>query len=50
MLVGGVVEHDLGDDAQVAFVRLVEESLELAQVAVRGVDAAVVGDVVALVA
>ncbi len=50
MLVGSVVQHDLGDDAQVALVRFVEEPLELAQVAVGGIDAAVVGDVVALVA
>ena len=50
VLVGGVVQHELGDDAQVAAVRLVEEAAELAEVAVRGIDAAVVGDVVALVA
>src|SRR5262249_35829695 len=39
-----------GDDAQPAVVRLVEEAAELAQRAVGRVNAAVVGDVVALVA
>ena len=50
VLIGGVVEHELGDDPQPALVRLVEEAPELPQGAVGRVDAAVVGDVVAVVA
>ena len=50
VLVGGVVEHQLGDDAQVPPVCLGQQPLEGAQVAVGGVDAGEVRDVVAVVA
>ena len=50
MGVARVVEHEFGDDAEVAAVRLVEEAPELAQCAVHRIDRAVVGDVVPLVA
>ena len=50
MLVGGVVDDELGDDAQAALVRLAHEAAEVAHRAVGRVDAAVVGDVVAVVA
>ena len=48
--VGGVVHHEVGDDAQAAVVGGVEELLEVLHAAVRGVDAVEVGDVVAVVA
>src|SRR5262249_3924923 len=47
MLVGGVVDDQLGDDAQAAAVGLVEQTLEVVDGAVNGVDAGVIGDVVA---
>ena len=50
VLVGGVVDHQVGDDAHAAAVGRVEEALEVRQRAVVGVDRAVVGDVVAVVA
>ena len=50
VLVGRVVDDELGDHADVAVVGGGEEAPELAQVAVVGVDRAVVGDVVAVVA
>ena len=49
MLVGGVVEHQFGDDAQAAPVRFAQEHLEVRQRAVDRVDVEVVGDVVAVV-
>ena len=49
MLVGGVVEDQLGDDAQAALVGLADERLEVAQRAVLGLTLGVVGDVVAVV-
>ena len=49
MLVGSVVEHQFGDDAQSARVGFAEKHLEIAQRAVGGMDVGVVGDVVAVV-
>ena len=50
VLVGGVVEDELGDDPQAAPVGLADEGPDVAQRAVVGVDRDVVGDVVAVVA
>ena len=50
MLVGGVVDHQLGDDPQAAPVRLAHEVAEIGAVAVLGRDMVIVGDVVAVVA
>jgi hypothetical protein len=44
-----VVAHELGDDAQAARMGFAHEDLEVAQGAVLGLDACVVGDVVAVV-
>ena len=49
MLVGGVVDHQLGDHADAALVRCVDEALHVVQRAVVGMHAAVVGDVVAVI-
>ena len=49
VLVRRVVEDELGDDPEPPPVRLVEEALEVRQGAILGVDAHVVGDVVAVV-
>ncbi len=49
MLVRGMVDDQLGDDAQAAAVRLVDELFEVLARAVGGVDLAVVGDVVPVV-
>ena len=46
----GVVDDELGDDPQAALVRLLDEALDVRQRAVVGMDVAVVGDVVAVVA
>ncbi len=50
VLVGGVVDHQLGDDAQSARVRRHHELAEVGQRAVVGMHAAIVGDVIAVVA
>ena len=50
MLVGGVRQHELGDDPHAAPVALGQKAPEVAQRPVGGVDLAVVGDVVAVVA
>ena len=50
MLVRGVGEDELGDDPQPAPVRFAQEVPEVAQRAVGGMDLAIVGDVVAVVA
>ena len=50
MLIGGVVDDQLGDDADAAPVRLVDEALEVVERAVARMDVLVVGDVVAVVA
>ena len=50
VLVGGVVDHQLGDHPQAAAVRLAQEAPEVAAGAVGGMDVGVVGDVVAVVA
>ena len=50
MLVRGVVDHELGDDAQIAPVRRAHEGAEIVHPSIGRVDAAVVGDVVAVVA
>jgi len=47
--VGGMVEHELGDHAQVAAVRLADERPELRARAVLRMDVVIVGDVVAIV-
>ena len=49
MLVRGVVDDQLGDDPQPPTMRLAEELLEVVDGAVCGMDARVVGDVVAVV-
>ena len=49
MLVGGVIDHQFGDDSQAPVFGLPEEGLEIAAGAVIRVDAGVVGDVVAVV-
>ena len=49
VLVGRVVHHQLGDDAQLAAMRLVEKRLKVVQRAVLRIDVRVVGDVVAVV-
>ena len=49
VLVRGVVQHHLRDHPEAPAVRLPQEQAEVAQVAVRGVDAHVAGDVVAVV-
>jgi hypothetical protein len=50
VLVGAVVEDQLGDHAQAAAMRLAQQHLEVAQRAVGVVDGGIVGDVVAVVA
>ena len=50
MRVGGVIEDQLGDDPQVAPMRLAHEGAELGARSVGGVDVAVVGDVVTIIA
>ena len=50
MLVGGVVDHQLDDDAQLAALGLLHEAAEILHGAEVGIDVAVVGDVVAVVA
>jgi hypothetical protein len=50
MLVGGVVDDKLGDDADAAPVRFGDEAAEVAHVSVGRIDRAVVGDIVAVVA
>ena len=49
VLVGGVVDDELGDDADVAAMRLRHEALEVLHRAVARMDVLVVGDVVAVV-
>ena len=50
MVGGGVVHDEVGDDADAALVRLLDEALEVVDRAVVGVDREEVGDVVAAVA
>jgi hypothetical protein len=50
VLLRGVVDHQFGDDAQAALARLVDELLEVLHGPEIGIDRAVVGDVVAVVA
>ncbi len=49
MLIGGVIDHQLGDHLQPALVRLAQEGLEVAQRAVARIDLFVVRDVVAVI-
>jgi hypothetical protein len=49
VLVGGVVEDEVGDDAQAALVSFSDEGFEVFDRAVGGVDVEVVGDVVTVV-
>ena len=49
VLHGGVVDHEVHDHLETALVRAVEHLLENLEVAVLGIDGAVVGDVVAVV-
>ncbi len=49
MLVGSMIEHQFRDHAQAPLVRLAEEDAEIVQRAVAGVDALVIGNVVAVV-
>src|ERR1700730_12471223 len=46
VLVGGVVDDQLGDDAQAPAVGLAQEQLEVGELAVRGVNVVVIRDVV----
>ena len=50
MLVGGVIDHQLGDDAQLAPLGFLHEAAEVLHRAEVGIDVAIVGDVVAVVA
>jgi hypothetical protein len=50
MLIGSVVQHQFGDDAQTAAMGLAQEALEVFQRSVRGMNVGVAGDVVAVVA
>ena len=50
VLVRGVVDDELGDDAQAALLRFLDEALEVLHRPEIGIDRAVVGDVVAVVA
>ena len=50
MLIRGVVDDQLGDDAQPAPVRLAHETLEVAAGSIHRVDVVVIGDVVTVVA
>ena len=50
MLVGGVVDDEIDDDADAALLGAVGELDEVAERAVARIDAVVVGDVVAVVA
>ncbi len=50
MLIGGVIDDELDHDLHVALVGGVEKELEVVESAVGGVDAGVVGDVVAVIA
>ena len=50
MLVAGVVGHEVDEDADAAALCLAHEEREIADVAVTGIDAEVVGDVVTVVA
>ncbi len=49
VLVGGVIEYQLGDDAQAAAMRLAQHQLEIAQRAVLRMHGVVVGDVIAVI-
>ena len=50
MLVGGVVQHQFNDDANVALMSCIKEGFEIVECPVAGMDGIVVGDVVAVVA
>src|SRR4051812_43093796 len=50
MLVGGMIDDELGDDAQAAALGLDDEALEILHGPEIGIDCAVVGDVIAVVA
>ncbi len=50
MLVRGMINDQLGDNAQTAAVRFFETMLEIVEVAVDRIDRAIVGDVVTVVA
>jgi hypothetical protein len=47
MLVGGMVEHQVEDDVQVPFMGFLQQEVKILQGAELGVDALVVGDIVA---
>jgi len=49
MLIRGVVQHQLGDNAQPSPVRLVEKVPKVMQRSISGVDVQIVGDVIAVV-
>src|SRR6185437_4019993 len=50
VLVGGVVDDELGDDAKAALLGLLDKALEVLHRPEIGIDRAVIGDVVAVVA
>ena len=49
MLIGGVVDHEVEDDPDATLLRLADQLGEVTQTAERGMDAVVVGDVIAVV-
>ena len=49
MLIGRVIDDELGDDPDLAPVRFLDEAIEVVQRSVGGVNVLVVGDVVAVV-
>jgi len=49
MRIRGVVDHQFGNDFQVALVRLFHEMLEYGDIAIRGIDIVVIGDIVTVV-
>ena len=49
VLIGRVIDDELGDDPDLAPVRFLDEAIEVVQCSVGGVDVLVVGDVVAVV-
>src|SRR5256886_9352199 len=49
ILVGGVIDDQLGDDAQAALVRRVEERAKIVERSVVRIDVEIIGDVVAII-
>lgn len=49
MLIRGVIEHEIGDNAQPAGMGGIDQGLEICQIAVGGMHAVIIGDVVAVI-